>query len=404
MSKICLLTDQHICTNPRLWKEAISFSKAGYEVVILTVFTTEAELDRDWMLLGKDNSIRYKAVLNLIPGKIGKGKRFFYRARRKLAVLIKLYFGIESPYLLGYAPDLLLAAARNEKADLYVAHMECSQYVGKQLSEQGHKVAFDIEDWYSRDYLVPERPVKLLESLERYALVNGEYVTCPSDSMAKALQDYYKSEKTPLAVYNSFSKLETPLLNLKQSENTKFSILWYSQTIGPGRGLEAIIKAINLIKIPIVLKLIGDISVEYQTEIEIQFSRSNGHQLIVSKQIPHHELTDEIAKHDLGLALENDFPESKNLTVSNKILQYTQSGIRVLATNTKGQQEIAALFPESIHLLTDRNAVTWAEEIEKIAQQKFEQADIIKSKFNEMLSWESQEQKMLTRIAQIFTC
>lgn len=396
--KICLLTDQHICTNPRLWKEALSLSKAGYEVVILTTFTTESELVRDYKLLEKAERVEYKSVLNLIPCQASNAKRFYYRLRRKLAVWVKLYVGIEASYLLGYAPDLLFTSAKKENALLYVAHMECSQYVGKQLSQRGFKVAFDIEDWYSKDYLVPARPIKLLQKLEKFALVNGAYVTCPSDAMASAIQKFYSVKRKPIVVYNSFSTSETPVSKLDTFRNTTFSILWFSQTIGPGRGLEKIIEALNLINLPIVLKLIGDVADDYRHDLEHLFHNSGQRQLVFSDQIPHHELSSEIEKHDLGLALENIFPESRNLTVTNKILQYTQVGIRVLATNTKGQREIAELFPESVILVNDESPELLANIIEKLITDKFNKSELVKNRFKEIISWESQTSKILNAI------
>ena len=47
-----------------------------------------------------------------------------------------------------------------------------------------------------------------------------------------------------------------------------------------------------------------------------------------------------IATYDVGLALEPNTPLNKDLTISNKILQYLNAGLAVFATPTQGQREV----------------------------------------------------------------
>lgn len=52
-----------------------------------------------------------------------------------------------------------------------------------------------------------------------------------------------------------------------------------------------------------------------------------------------------IAQHDLGLALEPTLPANKTCTISNKILQYLNAGVAVLASDTAGQREVLERVP-----------------------------------------------------------
>jgi glycosyltransferase involved in cell wall biosynthesis len=53
------------------------------------------------------------------------------------------------------------------------------------------------------------------------------------------------------------------------------------------------------------------------------------------------ELLSRIAEHDIGFAGEPKSPLSRDVTVTNKILQYLLAGLAVIASDTAGQREIA---------------------------------------------------------------
>ena len=52
-----------------------------------------------------------------------------------------------------------------------------------------------------------------------------------------------------------------------------------------------------------------------------------------------------IARHDIGLALEQAFIVNRDLTITNKILQYLNAGLAVVASDTAGQREVLARAP-----------------------------------------------------------
>ncbi len=392
VKKICIISDLHLSSNPRVWKEANTLAYAGYDVVILTIWTSAEKRERDVEIL-QNSSIVYKAALNLIQGEILEIKRFLLRLRSRLSREIKRWIGIESAWCLGYAPGIMLRAAFAEKADLYIAHTEFGIVIGKELILKGAKVAYDIEDWYSKDYLVPERPVKLLQLLEGFALKNGVYCSCPSHSMAEALAKTYPSGKKTEVLYNGFSQKENA--DVKSIQSGSRSLVWFSQTIGEGRGLETVIKAISRLSQKTVLHLIGESVKGYDEQLKLQFPFEKGHELIIHPPVKHYELVSVLSKFSIGLAIENQYPESRNQTVTNKILQYLQAGIKILATDTKGQSEVANYFPGSIAIVPVNDQENWAEQIEKLfSLPQINRAEQL-NKFNELFSWEAQEQKLL---------
>src|SRR5690606_3763044 len=88
--------------------------------------------------------------------------------------------------------------------------------------------------------------------------------------------------------------------------------------------------------------------------------------VFVHPTVPNAELLSRIAEHDIGLALETDQIPSRDLTVTNKLFQYMQAGIAVIATSTPGQREIFASAPRIGALGANGNAGELASAIEHL--------------------------------------
>jgi glycosyltransferase involved in cell wall biosynthesis len=400
--KICLLSDHHLCMNPRLWKEAFFYEMEGFEVVILTMWQSKDSLEKDLQIL-EGHAISYQPYLNLIPGVVNPFTRFFYRVRKKLAGQLQKYFKISTSWAISHSPEKMFLRALKVNADLYSAHLECAFFVGRDLIKAGKKVSFDFEDWYSRDYLVPERPVKLLAILESFALANGLFCTAASQSMASALEDCYPSKNIITVLYNGFSAtIDEHLIIDPQSniDNSPLNLLWFSRTIGPERGIELLMKGLQVLDEPVCLHLLGEMSEGYESILKSTFPFSKGHKLFIHPFIPHIQLLGFISQFKIGLAIEEDINDNKRLTVSNKILQYLQAGLIVLASDTKGQREVAELFPNALSIVDINNPETLATDIVKLSQKEGINIRQQKEKFESIFSWEAQEIKLNNLIEQ----
>lgn len=393
-NKICLVSDHHLCTNPRLWKEAMTLAANGYMVTIVTIFQNEASLKRDKELLAAlPAGIQYVSAASYIEGQMPAWKKILYKGVAKAAILVKKA-GIDTVYLLSANPNAIYRKALEIDADLYICHIDCSLHVGQKLINTGKRVAFDFEDWYSRDYLVPTRPVALLKQLERYALKYGAYVSCPSHTMADAIYKDYGIRK-PEVIYNGFPS--EPLINHAKTEMP--SLVWFSQTIGPGRGLEKIIDVLEYIQSPASLTLVGDISEKYRSELEALFRQCPQHQLNISPQVKHKDLHGLLCRHTIGLALEDTYPPSRNTTVTNKILQYLQAGLMVLATATEGQKEVAANFEDAVKTVPPDDITAWKGPLEELIKNSAVDKEQIVNTYNRKYSWEAQEATLLKLVA-----
>ncbi len=176
------------------------------------------------------------------------------------------------------------------------------------------------------------------------------------------------------------------------------SLIWFSQTIGPGRGLETLLEALKETSIPVELHLIGECVPGYDQELEKAFPKANGHRLLIHPPVRHALLPTTIAGHRIGLAIELRHPESRNKTITNKILQYLQAGVQVLATATDGQQEVAVHFPGNIGLVPPDDPAAWAASLESLLQTEPDR-ETTRHTFDRLFSWEAQEKKLLTLVA-----
>ena len=387
--KICIVSNQHISANPRVWKEADLFASKGYEVVIVTRFNSRQHREKDEEILkGLNPNIKYVCGLNIIPGEVSFIRKAFYRLRYEVAVRLKK-IGVETKYLFSVDPDKIYNKALNEGADLYAAHVECGFYVGRKLAQKGKRVIFDFEDWYSEDYLVPTRPTKYLRGLEQFALTMGITGYCPSESMAIALAKKYNCAR-PEVVYNGFP-LEN---NIEVASNDIPVMIWFSQTVGPGRGLEKLIGALSTVEKAVVLKIIGNCREDYKKSLSDLFPSEKGHKLEFSNPVPHKELHNVLCSADIGLALEHVSPESRNTTITNKILQYLQAGLKVIATDTLGQKEVASRIGDAVTVIPNNDVRIWPDKIEQALSTKVDSEKTVQV-YRDVFSFEAQHDKLL---------
>jgi glycosyltransferase involved in cell wall biosynthesis len=327
------------------------------------------------------------------------------RLRRKLGTYWTQWGG-ESPHALGYGVKQSLRRARRIKADLYIGHEEVGAWVVWQLQKEGRLVGADLEDWYTRD-LLPEdrrgRPMSLLEQVERDLLRTSEHVTTTSNAMADAMAQAYDTP-TPTVVYNAFPWSDRETIDDIEHDRDgsgRVSLHWVSQTIGPGRGLETLCRALSQVNTPIQVHLRGQCRADYRSTLNQAFPSDRGHTLYIKDLVSPGDLLGRIAEHDIGLALEPHKPDNKFYTVSNKILHYLLGGLAVVATDTAGQREVAEAAGAAVRLCPPDDPARLAHQLRtfvsteknlKNAQEAALQAA------RETFCWEQQKSRLLGSI------
>lgn len=396
-NRILIVSSSPLCKNPRSLKEADTLGRAGYQVTVLTLNGRESDEAIDREIL-KDAPFQKVALPYFgFHGPLGLGTH----AGRALTSLSRrlVPLGIERRSALGSFHRLYRAACR-QPADLTIVHAELGLAVGCELLKRGRRVSVDIEDWYSRDLLPSarsHRPLRLLERIERCALHNASFVTTTSQAMAEALHTTYAGKKL-CVITNSFPL--QPALATSEPGKTP-TLFWYSQTIGPGRGLEAFLRALNQTNAPSRLCLLGEIGPDYKNHLLNLLS--GPHQASVEflpLTSPSH-LPQVIARHDIGFALEETEPANKNLTISNKILQYLNAGLTIVASKTAGHREVLQGTPDAGILVDTGNSVQFTKTLDDLlsnpdALRKRQQA--ARKLAEDKYCWEKEAPKLLALV------
>ena len=346
MARILILIGAHLCTAPRPQKEAATLAAAGHDVTVCGVWF-DAELASRDRNLASQQTYRFEPALDFRPNQPNL-RRWSVRLQSRLAREGFLRWGLFFPTLMGYGAKALLQKAKNFNADLTIVHSEAGLWVAQQLMKNGYRVGVDFEDWFSQD-LLPEaqkkRPIEHICRLERLLMEQCTYKLTTSQAMATALSDYY-SVAAPQVIYNSFPRKDG--VEPKLHEPSKpLKLHWFSQTIGPGRGLETLFSALPMLNISAEVHLRGNYPASSQAWMEPLIPSNWRSQVFIHPLVSNTELPKRIADHDIGLALETPYCKSREYTVTNKLFQYLQAGLATIASNTIGQQEILTQVPKA---------------------------------------------------------
>jgi glycosyltransferase involved in cell wall biosynthesis len=353
--RVALVTGFTLAMNPRVQKEAATLALAGHEVVVLGASLNHLALATD-EALARDRGFTFQSVVPL--GRNGRPRLWHslrWRIRTRLANKLHEVTGRESRLQLGYFVPELWRATKTWQPDYTIVHLEQALWVGEQLLKAGHPVGIDLEDWYSED-LLPEarrhRPVRLLHRLEGQMLRAAGHGTCTSSAMSQALAAEF-SCPPPLAIYNTFPWAERSRIDGRRADRglkQRPSLHWFSQTIGPGRGLEELFSALALVEDDFEVHLRGQLSAENSAWLHRLIPVSRRDAVYVHGLVPNEVLLSRIAEHDIGFAGEIKYCRSRDLTVTNKLFQYLLGGLAVVASDTSGQREIAGAAPGAISL------------------------------------------------------
>ncbi|MBO6702627.1 MAG: glycosyltransferase [Pseudomonadales bacterium] len=341
--KIIVVSGVALCTNPRVVKEADALAALGHEVTVVAALTDPSrQEDERRTTQGKTWQPLY---LFDITNK-GLRNRLYWlaiRIRRRLGIELGRRLGIRNHWELGYFVPELNSYCATEKADLFSLHNEGGLWVGTRLLRDKRNISIDFEDWYSENQAM--HPDEYLKSMERMVLTHCAFSTTTSKALAVALSTEFNCP-APVVIYNTFPVIDSRPGHIVSG---RLSVCWFSQTIGPGRGLERLINTIENMDGNIELHLIGKpSSASYLEALMGDKAYIQQHNLVA----PDH-LGRLLQSFDVGFAGELTTPPSRDLTIANKVFQYLASGLPVIASNTSGQREIAEELTDCIRIFHD---------------------------------------------------
>lgn len=404
--RVVIMTGNHLCHNPRVMKEAVALARAGWDVEVLGAWTDPALKARD-IEMTAGNSFRFTPVLDLgAPGLMTKLNVLVGRLGGISARLLYRYSGVPSRWLFNAAAGALSRAALERKADLYIAHSEAAMLVAAELTRLGRRVVVDFEDWFSED-LLPEdrklRPIGMLSALEGNLLRQGAGATCPSRAMSAALGRAYGCAP-PAVVYNAFPWTDRKNLDgafKDRKSRSMSSVHWFSQMIGPGRGLEDLLASLRMVDVEAEIHLRGRPVPGFDRWLAALVPEKWRPRVFIHGLVPNEELLSRIAEHDIGFAGEMTFCRNRELTVTNKILQYLLGGLAVVASDTPGQREAAGQAPGAVSLYAPGDAAALARRLNELLsspdRMNAAKSAALRSAEN-IFCWERQEPTLLESV------
>lgn len=409
--RIVIVSGFQIINNPRVVKEADALAEAGYDVTVLSAISSAADLPRISAIASNANWQHLPIVDLSDTGLANRLRNTAMRAAARLSREAQVRFGYDHPMQLGHEILPLLRAARRLNADLYSLHLEKALWVGLKLLSDGRKVRMDVEDWYTEDGLPADRakrPIHLMRQAEKELLVRSEHTTVTSHAMANALVAAY-SCPTPEVIYNSFPTADRDLIDgntLDRKDTSLPSITWFSQTIGPGRGLETLVQALPLLPAPAELHLRGTPRSGYIDALLSTLPSAWQDRVHIHPQVPQAELLSRLAEHDIGFCGELSDSISRDVTITNKVFEYMRAGLAIVASDTRGQIEVAEIAPRAVHLFAQGDAISLAAAlgpiiVSKERQQASAEASLVALK--DHFSWEICKERLLLQVDRYFT-
>ena len=341
---VCLITPGHIASCPRLAKEADALVEAGYEVTVVAGrhFAPVDSLDS-----AVTAAARWRCLRVLTH------EGFGVSCRRGVGRFLRLVRGDsvcsgigEATLVVFPALPKLVRAAASVRADFYHAHCLPGLAIAALAArETGKRYGFDAEDFHERETLAVENSVfeksvatVILGAFLPHAMIR----TAASPLIAAAYEEAYSCSMT--VILNSFDPVQkghTRNAVRKFTSADPAKLYWFSQTIGPGRGLEQMIDVLAVAQTPLCLQLRGFSSEEYRVTL-LQRARRGGVRLEFLAPANPDEMVALAAEADLGLSLEQRVPGNRDLCLTNKVFAYLAAGIPQLMSQTTAQEAFAS--------------------------------------------------------------
>ena len=409
---IVFLTTNNLPTNPRLLKEVdLALNEKIVTVIIFKLGNWSDQLNKNEMAKRpKVNFIqldatRSKSLSWLFWGVIEKLIRYIYP-------LFKNSLWVNAITHSRRSVQLLVALKKIHDCHLIIGHNLGTLYPIYKFSLRNNiPFIYDIED-YDPGINVPDAGKHYKVSTEfllKKCLPDASALTSASPLIGEYTLKLIGGHPNHQVILNSFPQNEfvNPSIQQINSSTNQLKLVWFSQNISFGRGLEQLFEAILLLEnkknTPVQITLIGNLEHSFDQQIIAPFknkvlslSKDNIIHLKIITPLSQPELHAELANHDVGLALEfNTSDLNRQLCLTNKIIAYAQAGLYILATNTTAQEQFIKSNPtlgkiagQSINELKN-NIVLIRDHQDEMIKQKEKRFESSKT-----MSWEEETIKL----------
>jgi glycosyltransferase involved in cell wall biosynthesis len=343
-ARICVVTAGHLSTCPRMLKAADALHGAGYRVRVVsanhTAWATAADrrvkASRGWSWTVVDYARDTAAVARLATG-------MRFKAANSVAAAIGLWDAPTGLVVRAYsrAHDEIVRAIAAEPADfVYGGTTGALAAVGEAAAAIGVPYGVDLEDFHSGEQSDAdgESVHVLARRIERAAIDGARLVTASSPMISETYRRQYGVR--PLTIHNTFS-IDVPPDEGDLHEGP-IRLYWFSQTIGPGRGLEDVIRAASRLGEAAELHLRGRLDAAYSAVLrDVQRDEPAALTLVHHDPAPPDDMVRLAQGYDVGLSCEEPSVFNRRVCLTNKIFTYLAAGVPVVMSRTPAQAALA---------------------------------------------------------------
>ncbi len=394
---VVMLSSGQPSLNPRLVKEADALSDAGYQVTVIyaywnnwgTLHDERLLTAKNWKAIRAGGDPQQKPLTYFVSRLIHKTCKFIQQKSGNFTRFTDLAVARSSYYL--------IKEAKKTKADLYIGHnLGALPAVIAAAKKHNAKCGFDTEDFHRNEVSddTGSFNYKIAKYLEDKYLPLVDYITASSPLIAEKYSELYNRKVTP--VLNVFPKTIIPIII--NNNDSPLKLFWFSQTIGPNRGLETLIEAVGLLQTPIEMHLLGQPVDGYKLQLSqlAEMGRITNLKIFFYEPVEADKVFQFASKFDIGIASETNVCLNREISLTNKIFTYIQSGLAVAASNTLAQNELLQQYPQTGKIYTD------ARELSAILKRYDADRKLLFETKNEafkigqtQLNWEKEHEKIL---------
>lgn len=350
-ARVTVVTSGHPSTCPRMVKVADAAADAGYDVTFVSVdyidwaarFDDELVSRRTW----KWKRVALRRTTHPLASR-------WVSARHRLARVGASIVGpSRTPLRLvahAYARSHseLTAAILEEPFDFVYGGTVGALLATAEAARRARRpFALDFEDFHPAESEDADATLThgLAARAVRAAAEGAAFHTAASTPIADAYAEQFGIR--PLVVLNTVPRPTAPP-GLTASAGP-LKLYWFSQLIGPRRGLDDVVRAIAAASIPAELHLRGSARGSFLKELEA-IARSERADVRISVHPPAapDDMVRLCARFDVGLSLEQEGVLNRALCLPNKPLTYLAAGLAIIATDTPGQRSLSDITGDAV--------------------------------------------------------
>jgi glycosyltransferase involved in cell wall biosynthesis len=345
---IVLVSSVQPSANPRLVKEALALNAAGYTVAVVYCTLSPWADEFDATLFARNPGIRWVSAGHHPVHQ--KKKYQWARLRRKFYHVLFCIAGNRADAAVrsfAFYSQELTKAALAQKADLYIGHnIGALSSVVWAARKNNAKATFDFEDFHRGEENVDSLHWKKVKTIEDRYVPSLANATTASPLITEAYRKLYPAIR--FQTINNCFPLAYGKQQLAELSAKPLKLFWFSQFVGPKRGLETVIEAMGKTGNPnIQLSLLGNC----KGDLKKYFQDKAGEYALLPEQlcflepVTEKEIVSIAAQHHIGLAVEVPHILNREICLTNKLFMYLLAGNAVILSNTKAQARILATYP-----------------------------------------------------------